>query len=128
MTLSVQSVDMLTRCAAAKLGAKGRMLKGIRLHQPSSGYAGSGLQPRSILSQQIVALGLAIVRIGTISQTSPRAPRLLSVTESIVLPPRPRGGQMSNSSKFSVREWMVPPVLLPFFFVLLIAAAMLIQW
>jgi hypothetical protein len=30
---------------------------------------------------------------------------------------------MSNSSKFSVREWMVPPVLLPFFFVLLIAAA-----
>jgi hypothetical protein len=27
---------------------------------------------------------------------------------------------MSNSSKFSVREWMVPPVLLPFFFVLLI--------
>jgi hypothetical protein len=104
------------------------MLKGIRLHQPSSGYAGSGLQPRSILSQQIVALGLVILRIGTISQTSPRAPRLLSVTESIVLPPRPRGGQMSNSSKFSVREWMVPPVLLPFFFVLLIAAAMLIQW
>jgi len=45
-----------------------------------------------------------------------------------VLPPRPRGGQMSNISKFSVREWMVPPLLLPIFFVLLIAAAMLIQW
>jgi hypothetical protein len=35
---------------------------------------------------------------------------------------------MSNTSKFSVREWMVPPVLLPIFFVMLIAAAMLIQW
>jgi hypothetical protein len=35
---------------------------------------------------------------------------------------------MSNSSKFSVREWMVPPVLLPIFFALLIAAEMLIQW
>jgi hypothetical protein len=35
---------------------------------------------------------------------------------------------MSNVSKFSVREWMVPPVLLPIFFVLLIVAAVLIQW
>jgi hypothetical protein len=34
----------------------------------------------------------------------------------------------SNIYKFSVREWLVPPVLLPIFFVLLIAAAMLIQW
>jgi hypothetical protein len=35
---------------------------------------------------------------------------------------------MSNVFKFSVREWLVPPVLLPVFFLLLIAAAMLIQW
>ncbi len=35
---------------------------------------------------------------------------------------------MSNVNKFAVREWLVPPVLLPVFFVLLIAAAMLIQW
>jgi hypothetical protein len=34
---------------------------------------------------------------------------------------------MSDNSNFSVREWLVPPVLLPIFFVLLIAAAMLIQ-
>jgi hypothetical protein len=58
----------------------------------SNGYAGSRLQPRSILSQQIVAPGLVILRIGTTSWSSPHAPRLLSVTESIVLPPRPRGG------------------------------------
>jgi hypothetical protein len=35
---------------------------------------------------------------------------------------------MSNVQKFSVREWLVPPVLLPIFFVLLIATAMFIQW
>jgi hypothetical protein len=34
---------------------------------------------------------------------------------------------MSNISKSSIREWLVPPVLLPIFFVLLVAA-MLIQW
>jgi hypothetical protein len=87
-----QSVDTLTRCAIAKAWREGRDVGAIRLRQASNGYAGSGLQPRSILSQQIVAPGLVILRIGTISRTSPRAPRLLSVTESIVLPPRPRGG------------------------------------
>jgi hypothetical protein len=39
-----------------------------------------------------------------------------------------KAADMSNIYKFSVREWFVPPVLLPIFFVLLIAAAMLIQW
>jgi hypothetical protein len=34
---------------------------------------------------------------------------------------------MSNIFKFNVREWLVPPVLLPIFFVLLIAVLMLIQ-
>jgi hypothetical protein len=35
---------------------------------------------------------------------------------------------MSNINKFGMREWPVSPVLLPIFFVLLVAAAMLIQW
>jgi hypothetical protein len=35
---------------------------------------------------------------------------------------------MSNINKFSVREWLVPPVLLPVVFALLVAAAILIQW
>jgi hypothetical protein len=39
-----------------------------------------------------------------------------------------KAADMSNIYKFSVREWLVPPVLLPVFLVLLIAAAMLIQW
>src|ERR1700747_2079736 len=85
----VQPVDTLTRCAVAKAWREGRDVGAIRLRQPPNGYAGSGLQPRSILSQQIVAPGLVILRMGTISRTSPRAPRLLSVTESVGLPPRP---------------------------------------
>lgn len=32
------------------------------------------------------------------------------------------------SLKFDLRGWLVPPVLLPIFFALLIAAAMFIQW
>jgi len=35
---------------------------------------------------------------------------------------------MSNVSKFNFREWLVPPVLMPIFFVLLIAAAVIAQW
>jgi hypothetical protein len=29
---------------------------------------------------------------------------------------------------FNLREWLVPPALLPIFLVLLVAAAMVIQW
>jgi hypothetical protein len=34
---------------------------------------------------------------------------------------------MSDTHKFNLREWLVPPVLLPLFFVLLIATAVIIQ-
>ena len=57
-----------------------------------------------------------------------RAPRPLSVTESSALPPRPKAVNMSHLNKFSIREWLVPPIVLPTFLVLLVAAAMLIQW
>jgi hypothetical protein len=55
-------------------------------------------------------------------------PGLLSVTESVALPPQPKGGYMSKIPAFNFREWLVPPVLMPVFLVLLIAAAMVIQW
>jgi hypothetical protein len=29
---------------------------------------------------------------------------------------------------FNLRDWLVPPVLMPIFLVLLVAAAMVIQW
>jgi len=35
---------------------------------------------------------------------------------------------MSNIDKFDIREWLVPPIVLPVFFALLVAAAMRIQW
>jgi hypothetical protein len=35
---------------------------------------------------------------------------------------------MPEFPAFNLREWLVPPVLLPVFFVLLVAAAMLVQW
>lgn len=35
---------------------------------------------------------------------------------------------MSDTFKFDFRNWLVPPVLLPIFFALLIAAAVLVQW
>jgi hypothetical protein len=38
-----------------------------------------------------------------------------------------KGGHMSDTHKFKLREWLVPPVLLPLFFALLIAAAVVIQ-
>jgi hypothetical protein len=34
---------------------------------------------------------------------------------------------MSDTGKFDVREWLAPPILLPIFFVLLIAAAAVLQ-
>jgi hypothetical protein len=55
-------------------------------------------------------------------------PRLSSVTRALRSRRDQKAVKMSNISKFSIREWLVPPVLLPVFFVLLIAAAMLIQW
>jgi hypothetical protein len=38
-----------------------------------------------------------------------------------------KAADMSNIYKFDLREWLVPPVVLPVFFLLLVAAAMLIQ-
>jgi hypothetical protein len=35
---------------------------------------------------------------------------------------------MSDTFKFDFREWLVPPLLVPLFFGLLIAAAVVIRW
>jgi hypothetical protein len=45
-----------------------------------------------------------------------------------MLPPQPKGGHMSTISRSDVQEWLLRPVLLPMLFVLLIAAATLVQW
>ena len=54
-------------------------------------------------------------------------PGLLSVTESIALPPQKKQvGPVSNIQKFSLGDWLVPPILLPIFLGLLIAALVVI--
>jgi len=35
---------------------------------------------------------------------------------------------MSNVQKFDLREWLVPPILVPMFFGLIVAGAVIIQW
>ena len=35
---------------------------------------------------------------------------------------------MSKFPAFDLREWLVPPVLMPIFLALLVAAAMVIKW
>jgi hypothetical protein len=68
-----------------------------------------------------------IGKVGVKRLASPPASWLLSVTESIALPPPPKeGGQMSDLVKFDIREWLVPPLLVPIFLVLLIAIVALL--
>ena len=81
-----------------------------------------------VLRRKQIAILLAIRQMITIWSISSRAPWLLSVTESFALPPKPKGGHMSKLPTFNIREWLVPPVLMPIFLVLLVAAAMVIQW
>lgn len=35
---------------------------------------------------------------------------------------------MRNVRKFDLREWLVPPILVPFFFGLIIAGAVIVRW
>ena len=35
---------------------------------------------------------------------------------------------MSNNQKFDLREWLVPPILLPLLFGLVVAAVVIVQW
>lgn len=35
---------------------------------------------------------------------------------------------MPNIQKFDLREWLVPPILLPLFFGVVIAGAVIIRW
>ena len=81
-----------------------------------------------VLRRKQTAILLAILRTIAIRSISSRAPGLLSVTESFPLPPKHKGGHMPNFSGFDLREWLVPPVLMPIFLVLLVAAAMVAQW
>jgi hypothetical protein len=55
-------------------------------------------------------------------------PGLLSVTESVCAPASTRTAvNMPGNHGFDIRDWLVPPVLVPLFFALLIAAMVLVR-
>ena len=123
LTVTPSSVDMLTRSREGRLGAtpkdverSGRFAR--------DGYAEIGLQRCPILAEQINRTEPRYSAKGYHITDVTAHPRPLSVTESFVLPPRPKVVNMSHG----IREWLVPPILLPILLVLLVAAAMLIQW
>ena len=88
------------------------------------GYVEIGLQCCPILTEQNNSQRPRYSAKGHHILDITARPRPLSVTESFVLPPRPKVVNMSHG----IREWLVPPILLPILLVLLVAAAMLIQW
>ena len=93
-----------------------------------NGYPMSHYKPACSPARKQIAILLAIRQKSHYILDITARPGLLSVTESVALPPQPKGGHMSKIPKFNLREWLVPPVLMPIFLVLLVAAAMVIQW
>lgn len=53
---------------------------------------------------------------------------LLSVTERVLYSRHTTGGNMSISQQVNLREWLVPPILIPVALGLLIAGAVIVQW
>ena len=74
------------------------------------------------------AQSLVIQRKIIICSISPRTPGFLSVLRVSTLASTIGGAHMPDTPKLNIREWLVPPVLLPIFFALLIAGAVIIQW
>jgi len=92
------------------------------------GYVEIGLQCCPILTEQNNSQRPRYSAKGHHILDITARPRPLSVTESFALPPRPKAVNMSDVNKFGIREWLVPPILLPIFLVLLVVAAMVVQW
>lgn len=88
---------------------------------------GVALQGLRGVAPKTITILLAIRQSIPIWLISPRAPWLLSVTESFALPSEPKGGHMPDF-EFGLREWIALKVLTPVFLLLLVAAAMFIQW
>jgi hypothetical protein len=123
----VNVIDKVGVALTVSAAAKG-MLKQYDCACFRSGYLVSHYKACQLLRRKQTAILLAIRQMITIWSLSSRAPGQLSVTESLALPPQPKGGHMPKFPAFNLSEWLVPPVLMPIFLVLLVAAAMVIQW
>jgi hypothetical protein len=94
------------------------------------GHSGTRYQPSrdetsGLIPFVAISLDIAPERASAVSITV-RAWHL-PVTESL-RSRHDKAVDMSNIQKFDLREWLVPPILLPLLFGLVIAGAVIIRW
>jgi hypothetical protein len=77
---------------------------------------------------QPILLGFSRLRDRKSIYCSHHRPSLAAIGDREFCAPAKKGGRMSNIQKFNLREWLVPPILLPIFLGLLIAGAVIIRW
>jgi hypothetical protein len=88
------AIDIAGKIGRRESSRNGKSVEAIPLRSSVSGYAGIGLQPCSIHPRQISRKPASLSGEASLHLPDHRAlPRLSSVTESIALPPRPKGGQ-----------------------------------
>jgi hypothetical protein len=90
-------------------------------------YGPISTKTEAFLANRSLEIYLDIVRERVSAPPSPSNLWRLSVTESLKLLPKKEAVSMSIQ-KFNLREWLVPPILVPAFLGLLIAGAVIIRW
>ena len=123
----VNVIDKVGVALSVSAAAKG-MLKQYDCACFRSGYLVSHYKACPVLRRNKLRFFSLFGRRSLYGRYHRAPPWLLSVTESFALPPKPKGGHMPKFPAFNLREWLVPPVLMPIFLVLLVAAAMIAQW
>jgi hypothetical protein len=114
----------LARSGVAKIrAAVGGDADSIRWRWDSDGYSIPYYKPLPSRLQKQIAISSYSADIHYVHGITAR-PGLLSVTESVRSRLNQMGGQMSKLPSW----WLARPVLMPIFLVLLVAAAMIIQW
>jgi hypothetical protein len=117
------AVPDINPCAtkAGNLGASHRRVTSI--NQPAQTLADAGGQ----FTARLVAISLDIAAETASGDVITVHAWHLPVTESLRSRHR-KAVSMSDIEKFDPREWLVPPIMAPLFFGLIIAGAIIIQW
>ena len=106
----------------AEIGASNRHVTSI--DQPPSGL---GADASSQFTHQLVTISLDIAAERASGAVITVHAWHLPVTESLRSRHR-RAVSMPEIQKFDLREWLVPPIMVPLFFGLIIAGIIIIQW
>ena len=106
---------------AGDLGASHRRVTSI--DQPACRPS----RTQAVSSPQLVAISLDIAAETASGDVITVHAWHLPVTESLRSRHR-KAVSMSDIEKFDLREWLVPPIMAPLFFGLIIAGAIIIQW